>query len=248
MRRIFVKARNRLLGITMLQRSIDDLAKRVDPTKPGARYCTICGYTGGLGPGPNGRPDACCPKCGSLERHRLIWLYLSLQTDLLTRPQRMLHFAPERAFQSRLKNVETLDYVTGDIESPLADVKLDIQNLPFEDDSFDFILCSHVLEHIPDDRRAMGELHRVTKPGGCALVDVPLKRGPTYEDPTIVSPEERQKHFGQSDHVRYYGEDIRERLEAAGFRVHVERYYDRFDPHLREHFKVNDEVLFICSK
>ncbi len=237
----------------MLQRSIDELRDTVEQRlgrrslSSVNRFCPVCGCTEPFEPGPNGRPAAVCPQCGSLERHRLIWMFLCHETDLLTRPQRLLHFAPERCFRTRFAGLQTLDYVTADLYSPLADKKVDIQAMPFPDDSFDFIICGHVLEHIPDDRKAMAELLRVLRPGGRSLVNVPLRNGPTYEDPSIVTPEARTQHFGQHDHVRYYGLDIADRLREVGFLVDVERYLERFDHHVRQHLAIADEVLFLCT-
>lgn len=171
-----------------------------------------------------------------------------METDLLAGPKRLLQFAPEPCLLDRLKQVPGLDLTTGDIASELADVKLDIQALPFEDSSFDCILCSHVLEHIPDDRLAMRELRRVLRPGGWALVNVPVKGEVTFEDPDIVSPEDRTRHFGQWDHLRFYGRDIEGRLKEAGFEVRAERFADRFEPALRTHLRLAGELLFTCTR
>lgn len=250
MRRFVVKARNRLLGLSMLQRSIDDLGERVEHLgrTENLRFCPLCGTAGIFAPGPNGRPDAMCTACKSLERHRLTWLFLTFETDLLQRPHRLLHFAPEPSFVKRFRDVDDLVYVTADIASPLADVQVDIQALPFTDGEFDAVLCSHVLEHVPDDRRAMNELYRVVRPGGWALVGVPLKKGPTYEDPSIVTPEARREAFGQEDHVRIYGDDLEARLTEAGFAVTPEHFARRFDEPMRRHFGLVDEVLFVCRR
>ena len=129
------------------------------------------------------RPNVLSPGTLSLERHRLIWLYLKKETEFFQTPSKVLHMAPEKAFISRLKKLSHLDYISCDIESPLADIKADICALPFDDNSFDWILCNHVLEHIPSDTKAMQELYRVLKPGGKALLQVPLdpKRDTTFE-------------------------------------------------------------------
>ncbi len=167
------------------------------------------------------RENVLSPSTLSLERHRLLWLYLNNETDLLTRPQKLLHFAPEQCFYSRFRESETLNYTTTDLNSPLADVKADICDLPFSDNEFDFILCNHVLEHIPDDKRAMRELYRVLKPGGRAVFQIPLEmdRETTFEDDSITDRKERARIFGQYDHVRVYGMDYFERLENIGFKV-----------------------------
>jgi predicted SAM-dependent methyltransferase len=175
--------------------------------------------------GPNA-PHSRCPNCGAKERHRHLWLYLANRTNLLTDRLRVLHFAPERTLERRLKAQPNLDYVSTDLERPTAMVKADITALPFPDESFDVILCSHVLEHVLDDRRAMRELHRVLKPEGWAIVLVPIssRRAETFEDPAVVTPRDRERTFGQYDHVRIYGRDFPTRLEQAGFDVEVVDY------------------------
>ena len=167
------------------------------------------------------RENALSPSTLSLERHRLLWLYLKNETDFFTAKKKVLHFAPEQAFYERFKAMDNLDYTTTDIESPLADVKADICNLPFPNDTFDIIICNHVLEHITDDRRAMNELYRVMKLGGMGILQVPYEtdRETTYEDVTITSKKERKEAFGQYDHVRIYGKDYFTRLENTGFNV-----------------------------
>jgi SAM-dependent methyltransferase len=169
----------------------------------------------------NVRENVLSPSTLSLERHRLLWLYLTRETDLLTRPQSLLHVAPEQCFYARFRESELLTYTTTDLLSPLADVKADICALPFADNSYDFILCNHVLEHIPDDFKAMQELHRVLKPGGTAILQIPLEndRDVTFEDDSITDRDERARIFGQYDHVRVYGMDYFNRLEQVGFEV-----------------------------
>ena len=166
------------------------------------------------------------PSTLSLERHRLLWLYLKNETDLFTAHQKLLHFAPEQAFYKRFKKLKNLEYTTSDLNSPLADVKADICNLPFEDHQFDVILCNHVLEHIPNDTKAMQELYRVLKPGGWGIFQIPqdLKRERTFEDNSITDKKERTKIFGQYDHVRIYGRDYFDKLRAVGFTVNEVDY------------------------
>lgn len=169
----------------------------------------------------NPRENVLSPSTLSLERHRLLWLYLKNETDFFTKPLKLLHFAPEQAFYKRFKKLENIEYTTTDLNSPLADVKADICNLPFADNSFDVILCNHVLEHIPNDTKAMQELYRVMKPGGWGIVQIPqdLKRENTFEDDTITDKKERAKIFGQYDHVRIYGRDYFDKLRSIGFTV-----------------------------
>lgn len=155
------------------------------------------------------RPNALCPGTLSLERHRLLWLYLQRKTTLLENKLKVLHIAPEQVFYSRFKRFNHWDYTTTDLYSPLADVKADICDLPFKDGTFDLILCNHVLEHIPDDLKAMEELYRVLKKGGTLIAQVPLEaeRSTTFEDNNITDKAKRTEIFGQYDHVRIYGID-----------------------------------------
>jgi SAM-dependent methyltransferase len=167
------------------------------------------------------RANVLSPGTLSLERHRLCWLYLKRHTKLFTDPLKVLHFAPEQAFYSRFRKLKNLDYTTTDLNSPLADVKADICALPFSDNSYDLIICNHVLEHIPDDQKAMSELLRVLTPGGQAILQVPYQadRTETFQDDSITDPKKRAEIFGQYDHVRVYGMDYFDRLKRVGFRV-----------------------------
>ena len=169
----------------------------------------------------NLRQNALCPGTLSLERHRLLWLYLDRKTSFLTDSIRVLHVAPEQVFYKKFKSFSHWNYTTTDLHSPLADVKADICALPFEDNSYDLILCNHVLEHIPNDLKAMKELYRVLKPRGTAILQVPLEEGRenTFEDDSITDQQERTRIFGQYDHVRVYGQDYYNRLQKAGFKA-----------------------------
>ena len=193
-----------------------------------ARHCPCCGgrFRSFLPAGRPPRPDAACPRCGALERHRLLWLYLAERTPLFSQPLRLLVIAPERQLQARLRAQPRVAYVSGDLDSPLAMTRLDLQRLPFRDRSFDALLCSHVLEHVADARRALGEIFRVMAPGGWAILQSPLDpaRATTFEDPRVTSPEERERVFGQRDHVRIFGRDYPQWLAAAGFEVHVDGF------------------------
>jgi SAM-dependent methyltransferase len=161
-----------------------------------------------------------CPVCFSHTRHRQAWLFLKQKTNLFdASPKRLLHFAPETMLVEKFRALPGLDYLSTDLDSPHAMAHMDITALDCEAESFDAVYCSHVLEHVPDDRKAMAEIHRVLRPGGWALVQVPLSTDATQEDPSITDPRERQRLYGQRDHVRFYGLDIVERLEAAGFAV-----------------------------
>ncbi|MCW5912550.1 MAG: class I SAM-dependent methyltransferase, partial [Cyclobacteriaceae bacterium] len=167
----------------------------------------------------NPRPNALCPNCLSLERHRLIWLYLQTQTGFFKAPLDVLHIAPEVCFIHRFEKQHGMRYITTDIESPLAKVKADIHQLPFADNTFDTVLCNHVLEHVADDIKAMSEIRRVLKPGGWAILQVPFFSpvpDVTFEDNSIIDKREREKIFGQDDHVRKYGHDYAARINASG--------------------------------
>ena len=165
------------------------------------------------------RPNALCPGTLSLERHRLLWLYLDRKTDFLNQKLKVLHVAPEQVFYRKFKQFKHWDYTTTDLHSPLANVKADICNLPFSDDQYDLILCNHVLEHIPNDLKAMTELYRVLKKGGTLIAQVPLEEGrtKTFEDNSITDANERSRVFGQYDHVRVYGQDYYQMLKSVGF-------------------------------
>jgi SAM-dependent methyltransferase len=170
------------------------------------------------------RPDALCWRCGSHERHRAQWLALQRRPELLRDARSLLHLSPEWCLRRRLTRLPGLRYVTSDLDPAQAvDLRLDVTALDLPDDAFDAVMCSHVLEHVPDDGAAMRELRRVTAPGGWCLVMVPidLTRARTYEDWSITEASERERAFLQHDHVRLYAPDIAERLRAAGFAVDV---------------------------
>lgn len=197
------------------------------------------------------RNNVLSPSTLSLERHRLLWLYLTNETDFFTAPHKVLHFAPEQAFYKRFRNQANLQYTTTDLNSPLADVKADICDLPFKDNEFDFILCNHVLEHIPDDTKAMQELYRILQPGGTAILQIPqdLKRETTFEDNGITDPKERQRIFGQYDHVRVYGRDYFEKLRSIGFSVTEEDYTKKLPPgEVERYCLAKGEIIPVCHK
>lgn len=198
------------------------------------------------------RSNALCPKCLALERHRLIWIYLKRKTDFFTEQAKMLHVAPELCFMDRFEALENLEYITADIESPLAKVKMDIHEIPFEDNSIDIIFCNHVLEHVDDDLKALSEMRRVLKPGGWAILQVPFfypLPETTYEDKSIVDPKEREKAFGQDDHVRMYGKDYATRLGSGGFKVEEERFIDELSEKEKSRFALPvNEVIYKVIK
>lgn len=196
-------------------------------------------------------PNEQCPRCDSWRRHRVLWLYLKNHTDFFRKPLKVLHFAPEYCLQKKFKKQANLDYLSADLYSSLAMTKIDITDIPYPDDSFDAILCSHVLEHIPDDRKAMKELLRVLKPNGWAILQVPIdrKRDKTFEDPTVTSPEERERLFWQHDHVRLYGRDYPDRLRDVGFVVEVNNCVKDLDDETIEKYRLDKrEDIYLCKK
>lgn len=197
------------------------------------------------------RNNVLSPSTLSLERHRLLWLYLKNETDFFTAAHKVLHFAPEQAFYHRFRAMKNLDYTTTDLFSPLADVKADICDLPFTDNSYDLILCNHVLEHIPDDTKAMQELFRVLKPGGMGIFQIPqeLQREKTFADDAITDPKQRAAIFGQYDHVRVYGRDYFDKLRSIGFEVKEVDYTKTIGPDLVQRYCLAPgEIIPVCFK
>lgn len=197
------------------------------------------------------RANALAPHSLSLERHRLIWLYLKNRTDFFTNPKRVLHIAPEYCFIKPFKKLANLNYLTADLISPWADIKMDVQSIPFPDSSFDVVICNHVLEHVDDDRKAMGELLRVMKSGGFGIFQVPLDYSidVTLEDKSINTPELREKHYKQRDHLRLYGKDYAKRLREVGFDVTEDDYVGSLPTELVQRYALpKDEILYICKK
>jgi SAM-dependent methyltransferase len=212
--------------------------------------CNVCGgrFSHFKPLGDPARLNAMCPRCRSLERHRLLWWFLSGQTKIRSSSLRVLHVAPEGGIERQLRNCPELDYVTADL-SGRADIKMDITRIEYPDASFDVVLCSHVLEHVSDCHVAMREFHRVLIPGGFAIVDVPIDPSLThmYEDWSITTAEGRREAFGQWDHVRRFGTDYPDLLQAAGFTVTV----DPVRPNITEQARFGireDEHIYLCDK
>jgi SAM-dependent methyltransferase len=181
------------------------------------RICNVCGYRGRFqAAGRPRRIDARCPRCGSSERIRLLALWLEREGEFLQHAH-VLHFAPEQGLATMLK-ARAGAYESADIAPGRGDRVLDIEAIDSADAQYDCIVCSHVLEHV-DDRKALGEIHRVLRPGGVALIMLPVIEGwaNTYENPSVATPEERKRHYGQADHLRYYGADVRQRIRDARF-------------------------------
>ncbi len=197
------------------------------------------------------RKNARCPKCGSLERHRLLWLYMKNELAILNKNIKLLHIAPEPGIQKLLQPLNNIDYLSADIVSPLAMVKMDITDIHYPADSFDAIICAHVLNHVNDDIKAMTELYRVLKPDGWIIIQTPVdhNREITFEDPTAKTAVERKKIFGQEDLARIYGKDFIKRLENSGFIVKTEQYCKVIGAEVSERMGlIKDDVLFFCTK
>jgi SAM-dependent methyltransferase len=202
--------------------------------------------------GGNGRrPNARCPYCDALERHRLLWLFIKEKTDILNKRCDVLHFAPEYCFIRALKNYKNIRYTSADLSSPLAAVHTDITDLIFPDASFEYIICSHVLEHIPDDAKALSELYRVAQPGGNVLLMTPIEytREETLEDTPGSAPEQRRELFGAEDHVRIYGRDFAARIAKSGFSVQEIDFFATLSPALQNKYALLDEEhIFVATK
>lgn len=223
------------------------------PYRGKGRWCPVCERSSRKfrAEGVILREDSQCYFCKSRERHRLVWLYFNKMTNLFDgTPKLMLHVAPEQCLEDRLKNRLGLDYLTADLMNPHAMVKMDITAIQYPDEYFDVIYCSHVLEHVQEDRKAMREFHRVLKRSGWAILLVPITAEKTFEDPSIVEPSERLRVFGQDDHVRRYGPDYIERLREAGFNVTVDRVTDLFEKNniVRMGLTSASGDIYFCTK
>ncbi len=222
--------------------------------EPAGLICPCCGgHCAEFLPagGRRKRPNRKCPGCASLERHRALWLYMVNRTNLLTEELRVLHFSPTPVLRDLLRRMPNVDYVAADLEGARAELRMDITDILFRDGLFDAVLAVHVLEHVPDDRRAMREVFRVLKPGGWAILHSPTEPGRevTFEDPSIVTPEERERAFGQKDHVRAYGHDYPLRLRQAGFHVRQDDYLRRLGPGVAARHRLGGELdVFLCIR
>jgi hypothetical protein len=237
------------INLSGLYSCVKELAERDDRN---TCFCPCCGgrFPSFIPGGVKLRPNARCPRCHSLERHRLIWLYMAERTNISAGNLKVLHFAPETCIQNALEKIPGMDYTSADLCSPQAMVQMDITDIRYADETFDVILCNHVLEHIPDDRKAMSEMYRVLKPGGWAILQVPIDpaREKTFEDPGILSPRDRERFFGQADHVRWYGRDYPERLRHAGFHVRIDDYAAGLDDATVMRCGILREDLYFCTR
>lgn len=202
------------------------------------------------------RDNALCPNCLALERHRTLWLWLLRESDIgrgAVALPRLLHVAPEVALMRKFSSIyakQPADYVTADLESPLADLHFDIQHIPLENESFDVVICNHIMEHVEDDRLAMREILRIMRKGGWGVIlsPVDLQRDKTFEDDTITDEAERTRIFGQYDHRRIYGRDYAERLREAGFEVYECDYANLIPAKEKQLYALTDEPLYIVRK
>ncbi|MEO1098408.1 MAG: methyltransferase domain-containing protein [Bacteroidota bacterium] len=200
----------------------------------------------------NPRPNALCPGSLSLERHRLLWLFLKAKTPFFENPIHFLHIAPEQCFMKTFERIHGDGYITADLESPLAKVKMDVHQIPFDENTFDAVMCNHVMEHVEDDIKAMREIYRVLKPGGWAIMQVPFFHPldeATFEDKSITDPREREKVYGQDDHVRLYGKDYPKRIRKAGFTVTEDTFANSLtDQEIVRYALPRDEIIYFCEK
>jgi SAM-dependent methyltransferase len=214
-------------------------------------HCPICGKHfrkflpyGRIRP----RENALCPGCQSLERHRLIWLYLQERSDVFKRKMKILHIAPEACYIKPFEKMHGDGYITADIESPLAKVRMDIHKIPFPENTFDLVLCNHVLEHVENDIVAMQEIERVMRPHGFAILQVPFFHPlpeTTFEDSSITDRKAREKVFGQDDHVRKYGKDYLVRIEKAGLIAVEDAYIKTLTPEqIFRHGLSKEEMIY----
>jgi SAM-dependent methyltransferase len=217
-------------------------------------YCPCCGqsFSRFLPYSTDGkavRDNEQCPGCGSLSRHRLVSLFLEHETNMFRDNLRVLHFAPEDMLQRKFKSMSNIDYLSADIMSPLAMEHMDIMNIPYKDESFDAIICIHVLAHVEDDRKAISEMYRVLKPKGWVIIQTTVKKNMnTFENKAAKTPKERSRAYGKADLCRIYGSDFTARIEKAGFNVTAVAYNDNFSPEDVVRFGLKPGPIYFCQK
>ncbi len=214
--------------------------------------CPVCdhNYKKFLPYGRIARENALCPNCLALERHRLMWLFLKEKTDFFTSNLKVLHIAPEHCFIDRFEALPNLEYITADLESPLAKVKMDVHDIPFEDNTFDVVFCNHVMEHVENDLRACSEINRVLKTDGWGIIQSPVYNlDETLEDKSIIDPAERERVFGQRDHVRKYGNDYAARLRKSGIEIEENLFVHELSVEdIKKYSLPEKEIIFVCRK
>jgi SAM-dependent methyltransferase len=218
-------------------------------------YCPVCerSFRKFLSYGSNKahRENVLCPYDLTLERHRLMWLFLKSTNFFSEKKFKVLHIAPEQCFFPIFKKQNNLEYTTADLESPIADIHFDLHEIPLPDNSFDIIFCNHVLEHVEDDLKCIKELYRVMNTNGWGIFQVPIdyNNSKTYEDKSITDSREREIHFWQKDHLRLYGTDYPKRLEEGGFKVEIFNPKQSLKTINYEKLKLNPkELIFIARK
>ncbi|KAA3439382.1 class I SAM-dependent methyltransferase [Rufibacter hautae] len=214
-------------------------------------YCLLCegSFRTFLPFGTERRPQALCPRCHTVERHRLLWLFLQEKVKITEKPLEVLHMAPEPRMQTRLKGLLNLRYRSADLTSPVAMDHVDIQALPYPDGLFDLILCSHVLAHVPDDAKALQELRRVLKPDGQLLLQARLHpHAQTLENPQALTPQQRLQAYGQADRFRNFGQDFGQRVAAQGFSVEAMEYALSRTPEEQTRLGLGKkEIIFVAT-
>jgi SAM-dependent methyltransferase len=215
-----------------------------------AVWCPVCERSFGRFLPYNEREFAMCPGCGCLERHRLLWLFLDREADLFSKQLRLLHIAPEPQLKHRLQAKANLDYISGDLFDPEAMLKIDVTNINLPDASFDAVICSHVMEHVADDGKAMRELLRIVRPGGWGILDAPVdwSREDTFEDWTVTEPKDRERVFGQWDHVRIYGRTYPDLLAGAGWEVNLDPISLEIEEERRMGLRTKMDRIYFCVK
>jgi SAM-dependent methyltransferase len=217
-------------------------------------YCVCCqkSFRKFLQHGNIPRKNAACPYCNSLERTRLLYFYLERETNIFEGKKKVLHFAPERMLEKKLKSTGS-DYVSADINAAYADQVIDITSIPYPENTFDYIICSHVLGHVPNEKKAIDEMYRVLKPGGSAfiLTVIDRKSESTYEDKNIRTPEEKLMHYGENDLVRLHGLDFEQRLKRSNMDIRKIDYRNTFTKSENIKYSLGDgnrELIFDCIK
>lgn len=217
--------------------------------------CNCCGgtFNAFLPYGNEKRENAICPRCNSLERNRVLWFYLTKALNIKVQNWRVLHFAPEKQLERNFKSIQSIEYFGADLNPQLADHEVDITAIPFQVNHFDLIICSHVLGHVPDEPKAIQEMKRVLTTDGLAIVMtvIDINNPKTYENPTVQTPAERLKHYGEDDLTRLHGMDFGQRLANEGFKVERLDYRLTFSKEDRKRYGLGRgerEVLYLCSK
>ena len=223
------------------------------------RECPVCGFKAShfdswsAPESPKEQKDIQCPQCQSHPRHRALWLYLRRNTGFWNMTdKKFLHVAPEPCFIWKFKRAFN-DYITADLNAPNVAVKMDITDIPFPDETFDIIMCNHVLEHVKDDKKAMAEIYRAMKKGGMAILLVPMNSFvyATYEDMSITDPGKKISAFWQADHFRAYGLDYFDALKNEGFKVSAMEWHEYLTREEREKFlgkNTHNDIMFHCTK